>query len=348
VAGIAAGANYGWARSANIYNISPYGSNPNSLDFLYLWDYIRAFHATKPINPAINARNPTICNTSYGQFIRFPYNYGTDFTGVVTLARYQGSIVANGAGLTDDQLLDKSIYATGGVATINYWNTVVAADVEDAIDDGIIVVGAAGNIQTLILLPSDPYYDGLAGDRINAAYNGITYYWDVHKGTTPGAVPGAICVGALGTTTQEYKASYSNNGPGVALYSPGTDVMSSVNTDTSFGGIPDPVDGNYYITKISGTSMASPQVCGILACLMQSNINLNATTAREWLDYYTTKNQITDTGGGQRDTTSLRGSPNNYLFAKKLRPDDGNTFPVSNYFIRPTSGAVWPRPQIRR
>lgn len=348
VAGIAAGSNYGWARGANIYNISPYGSDRNNMDFLYLWDYIRAFHATKEINPAINARNPTICNCSYGQFIRFPYNYGTVQTGVVTLARFQGSIVANSSGLTDDQLLDKSIYATGGVATINYWNTVIAADVEDAIADGIVVVGAAGNIQTLILLPDDPYYDGLTGDRINAAYGGITYYWDVHKGTTPGSVPGAITVGAIGTDTAEYKAYYSNNGPGVDVWAPGSDVMSSVNNPDSFGGIPDPVDTNYYITKLSGTSMASPQVTGLLACLMQSNINLTPAQALEWVNYYTTKDQITDTGGGQRDTTSLRGAPNQFIFAKKLRPDDGNTFPVSNYFVRPTSGAVWPRPQIRR
>jgi hypothetical protein len=94
--------------------------------------------------------------------------------------------------------------------------------------------------------------------------------------------------------------------------------------------------------------MSSPQVCGMLACLMQSNLNLTATQAKQWIDYYSTKSQITDTGGEQRDPTALRGAPNQYLFAKKLRPDDGNTFPVSNFFIRPTSGAVWPRPQIRR
>jgi hypothetical protein len=348
VAGIAAGANYGWARSANIYNISPYGSDRNGMDFLLLWDYIRAFNATKPINPEINARNPTICNCSYGQFIRFPYNYGSVQTGPVTLARYNGAVVFNPFGLPDSTLLDYSIYASGGITTINYWNNIIAADIEDAIADGIVVVGAAGNIQTLILLPNDPNYDGLNGDRIQATYAGINYYWDVHKGTTPSAVPGAICVGALGTDTAEYKASYSNNGPGVDVYSPGNDIMSSVNSTSSFGGIPDPVDNNYYITKLSGTSMASPQVCGILACLMQSNLNLTPAQALEWVNYYSTKNQITDTNGGQRDTTSLRGSPNQYLFAKKLRPDDGNTFPVSNYFVRPTAGAVWPRPQIRR
>jgi hypothetical protein len=345
VAGTACGTTYGWARSANIYNINPYGSDPNNMDFFLLWDYIRAFHATKPINPDINQQNPTICNCSYGQFIRFPA--APEF-GPVTLARYNGAITINSAGLNTETLLNFNIYAVDNVATINYWNPAIDADVQDALDDGIIVVGAAGNIRTQILLPSDPNYDGLNGNRVNATYLGTNFYWDVAKGTTPSGVPGAICVGAIGTLSQEYKANFSNNGPGIDIYAPGSDIMSSVNSPGSFGGIPDPIDSAYYITKISGTSMSSPQVTGILACLMQSNPNLTPAQALEWLNYYSTKNQITDTGGGQRDDTSLRGSPNQYLFAKKLRPDTGNTFPVANYFVRPTTGAVWPRPQIRR
>jgi len=345
VAGIACGSNYGWARSANIYNISPYGSDPNNMDFLLMWDYIRAFHATKAINPAINQPNPTICNCSYGQFLTWP---SQGIFGPVTLARFNGVTSINSAGLTNDQLLDRSVYAVDGIARTNYYNPAIEADVEDALNDGIIVVGAAGNIQTVILEPDDPNYDGLNGNRINATYFGTNYYWDISKGTTPGSVPGVVCVGAIGTLSQEYKANYSSNGPGITVYAPGSDIMSSVNSTGSFGGIPDPVNNSYFITKISGTSMASPQVCGILACLMQSNLNLTSAQALEWINYYSTKNQITDTGGAQRDPTSLRGSPNQYLFAKKLRPDNGNTFPVSNYFVRPTTGAVWPRPQIRR
>lgn len=345
VAGTACGSVYGWARSSNIYNINPYSTDPNNMDFFLMWDYIRAFHATKPINPAINQRNPTICNGSYGQFLTWP---SQGIFGPVTLARFNGVTSINPAGLNTETLLDRSVYAVDNVARTNYYNPAIEADVQDALDDGIIVVAAAGNIQTVILEPSDPNYDGLTGNRINAAYFGTTYYWDISKGTTPGSVPGVICVGAIGTASQEYKASYSNNGPGITVYAPGSDIMSSVNSPDSFGGIPDPINNNYYITKISGTSMASPQVCGILACLMQSNLNLTPAQALEWINYYATKNQITDTGGEQRDPTSLRGSPNQYLFAKKLRPDTGNTFPVSNFFVRPSSGAVWPRPQIRR
>jgi hypothetical protein len=348
VAGIACGSNYGWARGSNIYNINPYGTDPNNMDFFLLWDYVRAFHATKPINPAINQRNPTICNCSYGQFVRWPNTATVPAFGPVTLARWGGVTSINSSGLSNDTLLDRSIYAVGGVATTNYYNPAIEADVQDALDDGIVVVGAAGNLNTVILLPTDPNYDGLVGNRINATYGGTNYYWDISKGTTPGSVPGVICVGSVGTASQEYKSSFSNNGPGIDVFAPGSDIMSSVNSPGSFGGIPDPVNPSYWITKLSGTSMSSPQVCGILACLMQSNLNLTATQAKQWIDYYSTKSQMTDTGGEQRDPTALRGAPNQYLFAKKLRPDDGNTFPVSNFFIRPTSGAVWPRPQIRR
>jgi len=69
-AGTVAGNTCGWARDANIYQISPLSEQ--GIGATIIWDYIRAFHRNKPINPATGRRNPTICNCSYGNSLTFP------------------------------------------------------------------------------------------------------------------------------------------------------------------------------------------------------------------------------------------------------------------------------------
>ena len=68
VAGTVAGNTQGWARHANIYNLNPYstGNTQNSSYYGQKYDYIRAFHKFKPINPATGVKNPTIVNGSFG------------------------------------------------------------------------------------------------------------------------------------------------------------------------------------------------------------------------------------------------------------------------------------------
>ena len=54
------------------------GNGPAGNWALYIFDYIRAFHLNKPINPATGKRNPTITNHSWG------YSYG--FLGNIPLS----------------------------------------------------------------------------------------------------------------------------------------------------------------------------------------------------------------------------------------------------------------------
>ena len=70
-AGTAVGLNEGWAKDANLYFLAlDFGSTgqmskvSSSLGF----DYIRAFHNAKPINPETGFKNPTIVNCSWGSF----------------------------------------------------------------------------------------------------------------------------------------------------------------------------------------------------------------------------------------------------------------------------------------
>ena len=68
VAGTAAGQFYGWANEANIYNLTitdPWPSGQQIPSFL-IFDYLRAFHQSKAVNPQTGKKNPTISNHSYG------------------------------------------------------------------------------------------------------------------------------------------------------------------------------------------------------------------------------------------------------------------------------------------
>lgn len=340
VAGTVAGALYGWAQDANIYNISPYATNPNNLDSLAMWDYIRAFHSTKAVNSTTGVKNPTICNGSYGSAIRWD---DTGLFGKVTRAFYRG--VDSGSvptGLSSAQLIAAGIYDNGSATPlIPYYSTAIAADITDAIADGIIVVAAAGNEYFRIDEVGGPDYN----NTFVAAYLGTSYSWYTHRGTTPGAVPGVICVGAASNYADERKAYFSNIGPRIDIFAPGQAILSSLNTGVST----DPRNSNYYIAKYQGTSMASPEVCGVLACALETYPNMNQSEALAYLLKYASTNQMSDTGTlDASDQLSLQGAPNRYLVYHYERPVSGNTFPKLNVKDRPTSGAVYPRSRIRR
>lgn len=342
-AGTVAGNTQGWAKNATIYNISPYSSNPNgTISSLIMWDYIRAFHRNKSINPSTGRKNPTVCNGSYGSSLLFPYDYGTFTTEGITYINNRGTeygTIASTATLSDANITLGGVRVSGGVAEIPYYSPAIAADIQDAIADGIHVVAAAGNEYSKVDVPGGLDYNNYC----YAVYDGIKYLWYIHRGTTPSAAPGVICVGNVDTFYQEYKRGSSNCGPRVDVYAPGSSIQSSVNSTTSFGGVSDSRNASYSLVKISGTSMASPQVCGVVACLLEAYPYLSPSQARSMIVDLAKTNQLTDTGGNQSDTTSLQGAPNRYLFVKRERQSTGAVFPKVNNMLRPSSGAAYPR-----
>jgi hypothetical protein len=339
VAGTVAGNTQGWARSSNIYNISPYATNqnPNAANFLY--DYIREFHENKPINPLTGRKNPTIMNCSYGAAIE--WNQGS--FGPITRAVYRG--VDTGtvpAGLTTAQLNANGIYdaASNQRPVVPYYTSADAADIQDLIDLGVIVVAASGNEYFYTANSTDQDWN----NYFYATFDSINYIWYYHRGCAPAAISNVISVGAVGNTANETKAVFSNNGPGVDIFAPGTAIMSSLNS----GGTTDSRNASYRLGKFQGTSMASPQVCGVLACVLETYPNMNQLQAREYIFANSVLNQMTNTGESYTDTTSLNGATNRYLRYKEERPSTGVVFPKKDYFVRPASGAVYPRTRIRK
>jgi hypothetical protein len=339
VAGTVAGNTQGWARDANVYNMESNYSGIANWD-LYLFDYLREWHKTKPINPVTKRRNPTVTNHSWG------YSYGNIFLSSISSVTYRGTTVDMSS---MDTATKKATLENNGVPVPNnsyLFKTparvaALDADIQDAIDDGIIVISSAGNSYwNVVTSTSQDWNNSVVGINHN-------------RGPSPGAADGVICVGNIGTTLQEYKSNSSNYGERVDIWGPGSNIISSVydSTAASEFGITladDPRDSNYKLGSISGTSMSSPQVTGVIACYAEQNPNITPAEALEYLIDTCTLDQIGDTGGNYGDYTSLGDSTNNrYLFYKKERPTEGVSQPKVNFKKRPSSGMTFPRRRLR-
>jgi hypothetical protein len=344
-AGTVAGNTQGWAREANIYNISPYSTNQNfgtlGLSASTVWDYVRAWHNSKPINSDTGRRNPTITNNSYGSSIQ----YGVGDFGAVTRAVYRGVDFDPGRSLTTAELQARGFYATSTQPTVPYYFTSREADLQDAMDDGIIVVVSAGNDYWKTVNSSDQDY----GNVFYATYLGSNFVWYSNRGTGSGAgYTPTINVGATSNNVAEDKAHFSNCGSQVDVFAAGEAIQSSVHTLKTFG-VADPRSGSYYLAKYQGTSMAGPQVAGILACLAESWPNMTQTEAHAWIVDKANSGQMLDTGADDpMDTNSLQGAPNKYARWINQRTVTGASFPQKNFKTRSSSGVLYPRTRIRR
>ena len=225
------------------------------------------------------------------------------------------------------------------------------ADLEDAYAEGIIMTGAAGNGRWKHCLPGDPDWNNTfeMANRYPESVANPYYYM---RGTSPTAndnttsgsynLP-AICVGSVDTVKVDQKVLYSDCGTGVDIWAPGTYIISSLPSGTS-----DPRNASYYLGKYSGTSMASPQVCGVLACALEIYPHMNQTSAKQYVLGYAKANQLTATSGGPTDGQDLQGAANLFLYYAKERATTGNVHPKLNYKPRPSTGSVYPRTRIRR
>ena len=139
VAGTVAGQFYGWANEANIYNLAVTDPWPSGqqLNGLLIFDYLRAFHLNKPINPITGYKNPTITNHSYGGYFTPLGGDALTFSDINYVVYRGVQYDANNPG--------PSGWSMDGIAAdfgFKYSNTeipisvaAVNADVEDAIED---------------------------------------------------------------------------------------------------------------------------------------------------------------------------------------------------------------------
>ena len=279
VTGTVAGRYYGWAKAANIYECQVLGAmqSGQTMPVLLLFDYLRAFHRYKPINPATGFRNPTITNHSWG----YAYDLSDTFPSGFALSnivqiQYRGTNYSASnpgpSGWTLEGIeTDFGIGRSKTVLPSDY--AALRADIEDAIEDGVVVIGAAGNENFYSVPEIDPetqatHVDWNNGVTLNVLGSNVGHFYN--RGMSPCNAKGAINVGAMSNNEDFRRASFTNYGPRVDVFAAGQNILSSWNASNP--GVIDPkyqntpsIGDRYY--PISGTSMASPQVCGIAACL---------------------------------------------------------------------------------
>jgi subtilisin family serine protease len=121
------------------------------------------------------------------------------------------------------------------------------------------------------------------GNMAGRAQNACNY--------SPARVPTAITVGA--TTSTDAKASYSNYGTCVDIFAPGSSIKSAWYT------------GDTATNTISGTSMATPHVVGVISLFLQSNPGASPAAVEAAIEGNATIGKVTSAGSG---------SPNLLLF----------------------------------
>ena len=203
---------------------------------LYAFDYIRAWHKSKPVNATTNRRNPTVLNASWGT-VRYIY-YSS-----LTSIEYRGTTYTS----ADTTWTPLNLWATFGIvpqpiyalgetdATASLFiypgrSTSMEADWQDAIDDGILIVSSAGNSRNKM--------DVSTGNDFNNTYNNSSSNKYMDGGFA--AYTDAIIVGALSNEIEsgsEYKSDFSNTGPRVDIFAPGSKIIGADSGDPGYGKI---------------------------------------------------------------------------------------------------------------
>jgi hypothetical protein len=339
-ASIAAGNTNGWASGAAIYSLRVVpntGGIENDItdgrvlglvDELKAWQTIRAFHTAKSAT-STGYKRPTVVTGSYG------YNdfYKNGLNSVV----YRGSTHS----LTTTTGVGASAYGTigkpqGGDGSFGYRYATIETEILNCISSGVIVIAAAANNGHKI----DVDFNNTTGTDYNNYVTmndqpGTPRYY--HRGGTPGACSGVICVGALDNyyTSSDAKAYFSCAGQRIDIFAPGTLVMGAYsNTNYISPAIPDPRNSQYFLNKVSGTSQATPQVTGVVACLLQARPYMTGSQIRSWLRAVGTKGVMNETAfvglpapfgnfstGTYTNLASLQGAVNTILYQPFNLPD---------------------------
>ncbi|MHA1245737.1 MAG: S8 family serine peptidase [Candidatus Thorarchaeota archaeon] len=172
-----------------------------------------------------------------------------------------------------------SIYA---VRVLDNWGSGYTSDIiagiDWAIDNGMDVI-------SMSLGGGD--YDQAFDDAVDRAYNAgivvVAASGNDGKGTIsyPAAYDNAIAVGAI--DSDHNLADFSNYGPEQEVVAPGVDIYSTMPTYT--------VTLNYWFMggysqnydRMSGTSMATPMVAGVVALILSANPDLTPPEVRDIL-----------------------------------------------------------------
>jgi subtilisin family serine protease len=243
-----------------------------------------------------------------------------------------------------------------GVVLFFYTVQDAAADqaIIDGMNEGIIWCAAGGNQwDESGFLTNQPDYNNTLNLLYSIFFGIIPLYntWYHNRlpspahasANTPNTAAWRKCIVSanLGTLVNEQLSDTSQSGPAIDVVAPGTDIMSSYNS-----GVTDPRNPAYYLAKLTGTSMASPQTAGLLACVAEQYPNMTQMQARTYMQNFRNLNAMFDPNiqlPPNNPVRSLRGADNAILTYYPDRPINGNVWPQKRSWLRPSSGCVYPR-----
>src|SRR6056300_710544 len=292
-----AGKLYGWANNSDIYAIKIFDTDAYGVSASF--NMIRGWHNLK------GTGRPTVVNMSWGYFSTYTNINGGNWRGTP----WGGTTLQLQFGMTQG-----GFYL--GDFTFPLRVTSVESDMEDCIADGVILVAAADNSEHKMDVVGGVDYD----NYFVSTLFGNRYY---HRGGTPQAAAGTICVGAIDYTYnsgQEQCASFTEKGPRVDIFAPGYAVQAAIPSGATLdsNSTTHPDDAGYKIRKLQGTSMACPQVTGVLAQMLQARPNYTAADCLAWLQDNAVNTRLYDPTTGTpstdyQNTRALNGAPNRYL-----------------------------------
>tara|TARA_R110000868_G_scaffold30953_8_gene113926 strand:+ start:15864 stop:17756 length:1893 start_codon:yes stop_codon:yes gene_type:complete len=394
VATNASGSTLGHAPNANIYSFDPYTQSQkayNNYDassgypVYTMFDYIRAWHNDKPINPETGVKNPTIVNCSFGYTLRYRENSGTWPVYAESRGIIRGTL--NGSTpLTNTEMQETGLSVNhpnqisgtspnrevakplgSGMRNDGFIDTVIA-DVEDAITDGIHFVISGGN-----------------SGQLNCQINSADYVTSIHQNANGDTLINkarsyapveAILVGALSGTTQtnfggaytddraECPVYYTNKGEGIDVYMFADGTTAGLNSGSTSGitdTATDPRNGSYLLRQFNGTSAAAPNTTGVLACILERFPDMTPAQAKAYL--ISRCNGIEGTAGeaGYREPASNleawadqwsfdlpNETPKIVMNLTDIRAQSGRIEIKNQHDLRKTAGVVFPRQRQAR
>ena len=303
VAGTAAGKHFGWAKNARVYSVKVNGlegtgDGGSGISISNCFDVIKLWHRNKPVDPITGRKRPTIVNMSWG--------YSTGASTVNSIV-YRGTTYSSSndpsfssrTHLRDTYGFNNYLTSSGYRSPVRVAS--VDTDVEELIDEGVHVCIAAGNNSFKVDVSGGDDYDNIVFANSSSNY---------HRGSSPYSTE-AFMVGSLlaQSSTADNKVSFSTTGPGVDIYAAGDEITSCTSTTNKFSDAAYYGGGSFRQCNIQGTSMASPQICGIGALYLQSNPMLTPAQLRTMIHNDSSETMEAGSLTGYGDTNDAMGGP---------------------------------------
>ena len=305
----ACGRTQGWAFNANKWHAHRIGNlNENAY-----WEIVNVFHKHKPNRPSDNTKNPTVCSNSWG--FR---------SGVYTPATYyyrQGLDGSGGVAFSSKPQFLQHIGVPGDAGRCQKEKVpdATSAAADECIEEGVIVLVAAGNSNQKMVNSDHPDYNNYystnaegPGTPYNEAVSYDGFYRSISRWGWPQAagkytdsntgkvVYPVINVGCLDDhhdddgnyhyppTGKERKVDYSVMGEAVDCYTPGDGTLAATSgSNSSYYQRQDSYSGlskTPYDRSFNGTSSACPTAAGMIATKLQANRSWGWAEIKDWIN----------------------------------------------------------------